>query len=289
MYSFKVSISIGIPTYNCESTIQSTIESLINQTYTDWVCVISDNNSADSTVAIVDKLISGDSRFKLVVNNMNIGQANNFNNLVNFSQRDYFLILFSDDILCKDALSNLIEGITSNDYAMCVGRRNVINQFGQVILRHKSKRSQSMSYTKADVIRQFMNTGLNPFSEPSFVLFRNNLLSSVDGFSEEWSYMIDLDCYLKVLDFGNALLLESVVGYFRISKESWSSSIGKAQVNELKDFIDFLHMNDAVDPKILFKAKIRVRINSNINRGYVIFVNSWVVRVLFRSKFKIIH
>ena len=53
---------IGMPTYNEERYIQSAIESLQRQSYTDWVLFISDNTSTDSTSTICNNLSLNDNR-----------------------------------------------------------------------------------------------------------------------------------------------------------------------------------------------------------------------------------
>lgn len=49
----KVSIIMGI--YNCSETLDEAIESLINQTYTNWEIVMCDDGSTDDTVNIAEK------------------------------------------------------------------------------------------------------------------------------------------------------------------------------------------------------------------------------------------
>lgn len=48
-------VSIIMPSFNSEKTIQAAIESVRAQTYSNWELIISDDNSSDSTVKIVEK------------------------------------------------------------------------------------------------------------------------------------------------------------------------------------------------------------------------------------------
>ena len=57
------SITIGIPPFNSELTILETINSLLNQSFKNWNCVISDDNSQDKTMDIICEHVEGDSRF----------------------------------------------------------------------------------------------------------------------------------------------------------------------------------------------------------------------------------
>lgn len=47
----KVSIIMAV--YNCEKTISRAIDSVLNQTYTDWVMIICDDGSCDGTFGIM--------------------------------------------------------------------------------------------------------------------------------------------------------------------------------------------------------------------------------------------
>ena len=49
----KISIIMGA--YNVEKTIARSIESIVNQTYNDWIFVICDDGSMDGTFAIMEK------------------------------------------------------------------------------------------------------------------------------------------------------------------------------------------------------------------------------------------
>ena len=59
---------IVVPIYNAEDWIEATIQSLKKQTYKNFQCVLLDDLSTDNTVEVIKPLISGDDRFKLIVN-----------------------------------------------------------------------------------------------------------------------------------------------------------------------------------------------------------------------------
>lgn len=48
-------ISVIMATYNCEKTVGKAIDSILNQTYTDWVMIICDDGSTDSTLDILEE------------------------------------------------------------------------------------------------------------------------------------------------------------------------------------------------------------------------------------------
>ncbi len=60
-------ISIIIPTYNRASIISETLESIYNQSYTNWECIVIDDGSQDNTSEILKKIIEDDKRFKFYI------------------------------------------------------------------------------------------------------------------------------------------------------------------------------------------------------------------------------
>ena len=59
-------VSVITPCYNAEKYISSTIQSIQNQTMTDWEFVLVDDGSTDNTAAIIHRFSIEDSRIKLL-------------------------------------------------------------------------------------------------------------------------------------------------------------------------------------------------------------------------------
>ena len=66
-------LTIGLPVYNGEKTISKSIDSLLNQTFQDFVLIISDNASTDSTQKICMDYTKIDSRIKYIMHENNLG------------------------------------------------------------------------------------------------------------------------------------------------------------------------------------------------------------------------
>ncbi len=64
-------VSIVLPTYNGEKYIRESVESIINQSFTDWELIIVDDCSTDHTAMIVDQYASEDFRIKVIHNKKN--------------------------------------------------------------------------------------------------------------------------------------------------------------------------------------------------------------------------
>lgn len=96
------SVSVIIPTCNRRETLPRSIESVRNQTYTDWECLIVDDASTDDTEQYVKGL--EDSRFRYVRNEHNIGAAASRNKGVQLAGGKYIAFQDSDDEWLPDKL-----------------------------------------------------------------------------------------------------------------------------------------------------------------------------------------
>ena len=84
----EVLLGIGLPVYNGERFITQTIESILNQTMTNFILVISDNASTDRTEEICKAYVDVDKRIKYVRNSTNVGINQNVANVFKESQHN---------------------------------------------------------------------------------------------------------------------------------------------------------------------------------------------------------
>jgi glycosyltransferase involved in cell wall biosynthesis len=97
----NVILSIVIPCYNSESTLESTLESVINQDFQDWEAIIINDGSTDSTEEIALRWVEKDKRFKYYTKqNEGLGKTRNYG--IAKSTGGYILPLDSDNQLIKD-------------------------------------------------------------------------------------------------------------------------------------------------------------------------------------------
>ena len=100
-------ITILLATYNGEQYLDEQMESLLNQTYTNWRLIIRDDNSTDNTPAILEKykLQYPDKISVLPNNGVNLGSILNFSTLFTFAQdAQYIMLCDQDDKWKKDKI-----------------------------------------------------------------------------------------------------------------------------------------------------------------------------------------
>jgi len=97
-------ISVIMPAYNAEGTIEEAIESVISQSYKDWELIVVDDASTDQTATIVATYGAKDKRIKLLSLAQNGWMANARNQGIAIAAGEYLAFLDSDDIWTEDKL-----------------------------------------------------------------------------------------------------------------------------------------------------------------------------------------
>lgn len=91
-------ISVIIPIYNVEKYLRRCLDSVLNQTFTDWQAICVNDGSPDNSDKILDEYAKKDSRF-IVVNKKNGGLSDARNVGMEHATGDYILYLDSDDFI----------------------------------------------------------------------------------------------------------------------------------------------------------------------------------------------
>jgi GT2 family glycosyltransferase len=108
MYTHK-KISLLMPVHNGESTLEKTLESLLDQSTKFNDLVIIDDRSCDSSVEIIENYLDGKQEYTLIRNSKSIGLAAAYNQGIRATNGDLIVTLHQDVVLKKDSLEKLIE------------------------------------------------------------------------------------------------------------------------------------------------------------------------------------
>lgn len=114
-------ISIIIPIYNRADLIEETLQSIKEQTYEDWECIIVDDGSTDDTVSVVEQLTANDPRFKLYKRPKDLlkGPSSCRNYGVSLITGEFIQFFDSDDVMHPNHLKLKRDTIGANDFVVC--------------------------------------------------------------------------------------------------------------------------------------------------------------------------
>ena len=125
-------VSVAMPVYNREKYVAESIESVLNQTYTDFEFLICDDGSTDGTWDILKKYETEDKRIKLFKNEANLGISRTLNKLISYAQGEYLARQDSDDLWLKNKLKIQVKFLDKDTkYDFVASNCIFINEFGR--------------------------------------------------------------------------------------------------------------------------------------------------------------
>lgn len=101
-------VSVIVPCYKQAHFLPETLNSILNQTYNNWECIIVDDGSPDNTVEVANSFASRDRRFK-ILSQENQGLAMARNNGIAASRGYFILPLDSDDMIDSTYLEKAVD------------------------------------------------------------------------------------------------------------------------------------------------------------------------------------
>jgi glycosyltransferase involved in cell wall biosynthesis len=140
-------IDILLASYNGAKHIEAQIQSILDQTFTNFNLIISDDNSQDNTVLLVEKMAKLDSRIVLIKNSLNAGYIKNFERLLTASRGKYVMLSDQDDVWKRDKIERSLDFLKKTesdliftDLAVVDEELNIIHRsFNEEMMLHPEK------------------------------------------------------------------------------------------------------------------------------------------------------
>jgi len=208
-------ISVIIPAYNSEKTINHTIKSVLNQTFTDLELIVINDGSQDSTLEVVTQI--QDSRIK-VFSYSNAGGNVSRNRGLDRAVGEFVSFLDADDLWTPDKLQSQLKTLQENVTAkVAYSWTDYIDANGQFTLSGKRINVNGNVYEKL-LLGNFLENGSNP------LIYRKALIT-LGGFDESLTAAQDWDMWLRLASKFDFICVPSVQILYRISSNSVSCNL----------------------------------------------------------------
>lgn len=219
--------SVVIPSYNSESTIKRAIDSVLDQSWSNYEIIVVDDSSTDRTSSIVEKIIQqSNQKITLIKNKINYGVAESRNRGISAAQGTFLAFLDSDDEWYPDKLLDDQTYIVSHKVNWVFSNYDVFDENG--ILKQKRIR-RSGKYNYSDIIKDGNPIGLLT------VVIRRSIIGN-----EKFSSLPheDYRFWLKISKRGfEAYNTGKINAKYNISKNSLSSQKIKAAIWTLNIYL----------------------------------------------------
>lgn len=212
-------ISIIVPVYNSHSYLVTCLDSIRNQTFLDWECILVDDGSIDGSGDIIDQYERIDERF-IAIHRSNGGVSSARNVGISRSKGEYVAFVDSDDWIDSRYLEKLYNAIISGDIDLSICGYHKVKQ-DEII--HSLYTDDSVSFCIdrdneslfIDLIEQYY------FFNPWQKLFRLSIIKDNGiAFNETCSYGEDLlfnFCYLEHVQ--RVSVINEALYYYRVTGE----------------------------------------------------------------------
>ena len=128
-------VSIITPSYNSARFINDCVNSVFEQTYTNWELIIVDDASYDNSKELISDIAATDNRIKFVFLTLNIGVAGGRNIALEKSKGRYIAFLDSDDVWKKEKLTMQIHFMQSHDVSFSFSSYEPMSENGIEIFK----------------------------------------------------------------------------------------------------------------------------------------------------------
>ena len=218
-------ISIIIPCYNSQDFLEECLDSIINQSYSDWEAICINDGSIDQTESILKKYCNIDTRIKYYnQENKGVSAARNF--ALKKSSGDYICFVDSDDTIEVNYLSELYSLMLFSD-GLSIGN------FTRSMLSVNSKQT-SYSLTSDEFIKKIIyDKKFCP--QICCMLFKNSLIKKNNlNFIVGCTRGEDREFFLKyVIYIDKVQYSEKIIYHYRINGNSAMSSFNEKSLTSL--------------------------------------------------------
>ena len=204
-------VGIVMNCYNSDKYLQEAIDSIYNQSYSNWEIVFWDNASTDNSASIVK---SYDERIKyyLAPETTPLGEARNL--ALKKASGQYIAFLDCDDIYLPDKLEQQVKLMQDKDYAMCYGSVAVIDENGKEIKKNIVKNKSGNVFSS--LLRRY------EINMQTVMLKRDFIVSNQLAFNTNMSYCPDHNLFMIIASKVDVGVITDVVAKYRIVGNSLS-------------------------------------------------------------------
>jgi glycosyltransferase involved in cell wall biosynthesis len=198
-------VSVLMPVYNGRNFIRESVESILNQTHTNWELFVLDDGSTDDCLVELRDIY--DSRIKIMRESINKGIVHQLNKGIELSAGEYIARMDSDDISFPERLEKQVRFLESNPRIDVLGSQ--AEKFGEA--------DGFTNYPLSPKCIDYLLNYYCPILHPS-VMMRRELFSSKfhrytnSLFAEDYELWIDVSSGMNIANMQDVLIRYRIHG-----------------------------------------------------------------------------
>ncbi|WP_299888584.1 glycosyltransferase family 2 protein [uncultured Lacinutrix sp.] len=280
-------ITVLIPTYNCELYVKEAVQSILDQTYSNFECIIIDDCSTDKTIEILKSF--NDNRIKLIEKPKNSGYTNSLNYGLTIAKGKYIARMDGDDISLPTRFEKQVAIFETNPKLVVCGSIFQIIDSDQVIYNPESHQEITLAMLKDSAI-----------GHPTAMLRASTLKEHNINYDVSKEPAEDYDLWVRLLEFGEFYNIQELLFLYRVhegqvsitKKEKQRTKASESRFKMLSYFnvplselqkeayINLFSYTNKVKPEDVFQfLGLRDAVNSSLSN----FIDKREVRVLLKE------
>jgi glycosyltransferase involved in cell wall biosynthesis len=282
--------SVVIPLYNKESFILNTLQSVINQTFSDFEILLINDCSTDNSLKVAQAV--KDPRIKHIQHSSNKGLSASRNTGIKSAQSNYIAFLDADDLWKPNFLTKIDFLINTFPDATLYATKYEVLLKGDKLITHDF---HIKSFKNYGIIPNFFESNLNQsMYYPSCLCVKKDVFEDVGYYNEEVSYSEDIDFNIRAhAKHKMAYWDEALVTYLAVSENQITQNglVGKTIPdydfyekqftgrNDIKKYLDFQRYIKAKlfrlsDDKVMYTKLVNNIDFTNLNTTQKFLVKS---------------
>jgi glycosyltransferase involved in cell wall biosynthesis len=229
-------ITVLMPNYNNEPFLKDAIDSVLNQTFTNFAFIIVDDGSTDRSVEIIKSY--ADKRIVFIEKKNNSGIVDTLNIGLAQITSTYFIRMDGDDISTNERFSILYQFMESNpDIGVCGSNIKIFGSANE-IWRYSSDKNKCKA-------RLIFNNGVGHAS----AIFRTEILKKNNiSYSNKYPYMEDYDLFSRLKQHTEFTNIQKELYHYRILEHNSTVKNYHTRLERYREFFKYILTELAIEP-----------------------------------------
>ena len=237
-------VSVVLPVFNGGDLLDVSIQSVLDQSYTNFELIIIDDGSTDDTLERVRRWEKQDARISVVhQDNQKIPRA--LNHGFSLAKGEYLTWTSADNAMHSDFLARMVGFLAQHsNVALCYANMRLVDETGVPIRDNKwfpkANEPEVVAFPSAEL---FMNAHGENLIGAAF-MYRRIVKELIGGYDPNLYTVEDFDYWLRVNDFFSLCHVDfdDAIYDYRIHSGSLTSRAKELRINEAKDALMCLEM-----------------------------------------------
>lgn len=197
-------VSLLVTVFNRASVLRETLDSIRESTFNDYEVIVVDDYSSDGSAQVALRAAAEDDRFRVYVNDKNLGDYLNRNRAASLATGVYLKYLDADDLIYRHSLATMVDAMEQFPDAALALSRNVIDP----------DEPYPRVYSPKEFFREHY-FGKSPIGVgPSAAIIRRECFEAVDGFSGR-QFVGDTELWMKLAERWPVVTLPPALVWWR--------------------------------------------------------------------------